>query len=165
MLEEFCEIFEYLAQRLNCSPSYEVKRIPKNLKAINRFFEETKINSIDGIWEFLLFQAVLSENRYSRRVSFTLLKSISLNSIKRWNERTSTRSFIVSRFQRDRRLVNPLKSNKYSYSKEYIEYQRKKFWNTPRGFILCGEYDGLLYDEIECKDCQYKQACKSALTY
>ena len=163
MLEEFCEIFEYLIQRLNCSPSYEVKRTSKNLKAINRFFEETKINSIDGIWEFLLFQAVLSENRYSRGFSFTFLKSISSNSIKRWNERTSTRNFVVSKFQRERRLVNPLKNNKHSYSDEYVKYLRKKFWNTPRGFILCGEYDGILYNENECKDCRYKDACKKIL--
>ena len=88
MIEEFCEIFEYLKQRMTCSPNYSLKRKKKDVQLIEKFFFNSKINSIEELWQYLLFQFVLSENNYSNRYSLTLTKIISLNALKRWNERT-----------------------------------------------------------------------------
>lgn len=83
MTEEFVEIFEYLMQKVY-SPYYHVKMTSRNANAIKRFFENSKIDSVDEIWKYLLFQLVLSMNRYSNRYSVTLLKCISINVIKRF---------------------------------------------------------------------------------
>lgn len=163
MIDEFCEIYEYLVQRVNCSLSYQLNRNSKNVAAIERFFENSKIQTVDEIWNYLLFQIVLSNNKYSRKQSITLLKCISLNAIKRWNERTDEKLFLVSKFQRSRGLKNPLQDDKHIYSEQYLNSQRRKYWNTPRGFILCGEFNGLLYHKIRCNGCQYREVCEKAL--
>lgn len=161
MIEEFCEIFEYLKQRIECNPFYEVKRVKKNRDAILRFFKNSNINSIEEIWDFLLFQLVLSDNKYSNTHSLTLFKCISINAIKRWKERTSEQMFVLSKLQRERGLRNPLAKQNSSFSEEYLDFLRNKFFNTPRGFILCGEYEGALYNDEKCKNCNYKIACKN----
>lgn len=163
MIEEFCEIFEYLKQRMTCSPNYSLKRKKKDVQLIEKFFFNSKINSIEELWQYLLFQFVLSENNYSNRYSLTLTKIISLNALKRWNERTKEKLFYVSKFQRDRSLVNPLKGNnsEHIFSDRYKDFLRHKFWNTPKGFIFCGEYNGILFNELKCKDCYYYNACKN----
>lgn len=162
MTEEFVEIFEYLMQKVY-SPYYHVKMTSRNVNAIIRFFENSKIDSVDEIWKYLLFQLVLSMNRYSNRYSVTLLKCISINAIKRWNERTEEKMFLVSKFQRVRRLENPLQNKVHLYSERYLNEQRKKYWNTPRGFIHCGEFNGILYHKIRCFGCRYKESCEKVL--
>lgn len=160
MIEEFCEIFEYLKQRMTCSPGYQLKKKKKDILLIEKFFVNSNITSIEELWRYLLFQFVLSDNNYSNRYSLTLTKAISSNALKRWNERTFQQTFIVARTQRDRGLQNPIKENNCKLSERYKDFLRKKYWNTPRGFILCGEYNGFLYDEIKCEKCQFIKACE-----
>lgn len=159
MIDEFCDIYEYLIARLNNSPGYELKRSQKNINLINKFMINSKINTTDEIWKYLSFQIVLSDRKNSGIFYITLAKCLCLNSIKQWNERTSEKMFMVSRILRQRGLRNPLESQS-RFSEEYLDFLRHKFWNTPRGYILCNEYEGALYNEIKCKECKYNKACK-----
>lgn len=159
MLDEFCEIYEYLVARLNNNPGYELKRTDKNIGLIDKFFKNSQIKTVDEIWKYLSFQIVLSDRKNSRICYINLPRIISLNSIKRWNERSSEEIFMVSRILRQRGLQNPIKERR-GFSEEYLDFLRHKYWNSPRGFILCEEYEGGLYDEIKCKECRYNKACK-----
>lgn len=162
MIEEFCEIFEYLKQRLTCSPNYSLKRKKREIQLIEKFFLNSNIKSTNELWEYLLFQFVLSGNNNISRYPLTLTKIVSSNALKRWNERTREKMFYVSKFQRDRCLINLLKKDEESYfSDRYKDFLRHKFWSTPKGFIFCGEYNGILFDELKCKDCYYYNACKN----
>ena len=163
MLDEFIELYEYLVSRFNSNPLYELKRTVQNKKLISNFLINSNIQTSESLWRYLLFQFVLRENNKSNKYFLTLSNCVSKNAWKRWEERTDEMMFIVAKLQREKGLRNPLIKETYQFSEEYKDMQRHKFWNTPRGFILCDEYDGLLYDRAKCFQCRYKDACKKML--
>ena len=121
MLDKFCEIYEYLVARLNNNPGYELKRTDKNIGLIDKFFKNSQIKTVDEIWKYLSFQIVLSDRKNSRICYINLPRIISLNSIKRWNERSSEEIFMVSRILRQRGLQNPIKERR-GFSEEYLDF-------------------------------------------
>lgn len=165
MLENFIEIYEYLIQRVNSNPMYGMKRTMQNYKQISNFLERSNIQTAETLWQYLLFQVVLCDNQRKNKYFSTLSNFVSKNALERWKNRTDEMMFLVSKFQRERGLRNPLVKDSHEFSEEYKDLQRNKFFNTARGFIFCGEFNGLLYDKVKCFRCRYKHACKSALTY
>lgn len=159
-IEEFCDIYEYLTERLNNMPGYELKRNRRNLMLINKFLKASQISSSEELWKFMSFQMILSENRRSGKYCFNLTVNTSSNAIKRWNNRDANQLFLVSKFLRERGYKNPVQ-NSIKFSEEYLDFLRHKFWNTPKGWLLCvGEYKGALYNQEKCSKCRYEYTCK-----
>lgn len=160
LIKEFVEIYEYLMIHFNSNPVFSLKKTKQNYAMIENFLNTSNIQTPSQLWRYLLFQFVLNESRRSNKYSAMISNCVSKNALKRWEERTEEQIFLMAKFQREKGLSNPLAREEYSYSEEFKDMTRKKYWNTPRGYILCNEYDGALYDRVKCFRCKYKEACK-----
>lgn len=164
MLEQFYEIYEYLQGVFLSSPSYCVKRSKRRDLMISSFLKKNKIEDIGALWGYLVFCFVVFESKKSRFSVLPINNITSKNAKNQYDSRSQEMDFTVESIKIKKGLRNPLRkeSEKHVFAKEYLEKQRQKFFNTPRGFIHCSDF-GIenIYERGTCITCKYKKECES----
>lgn len=155
-------VYEYLYRRKYAAPGFTLPRTERNLKMLSKFQKMIPVDSGDSfIWNFSVYAFWCHEGKLARR-------KIELNWIyteamyERYRGRTAEQTYELQQYKESKSIRNPLKE-KYvlSLSPEYKEYQRRLFYNTPRGYLNCLEFAGVLYDEgcAHCRNCRYRKHC------
>lgn len=156
--EEFETIYEYLQGKLTNNPKYEFHAKRKDKERIKDFLE----NEIVGnLWNYLTFQF----NRQVFLLSVSKLSIVPLPNvigkaaIERWRKRTQKDMWFASKFVMEYDLRNPIQKEEV-LSDSYLDKERRLYFDTPRGYILCESYDGFLYHDEKCKGCRYIKLCE-----
>jgi hypothetical protein len=156
--EEFETIYEYLQGKLTNNPKYEFHAKRKDRERIKDFLE----NEIVGnLWNYLTFQF----NRQVFLLSVSKLSIVPLPNvigkaaIERWRKRTQKDMWFTSKFVMEYDLRNPIQKEEV-LSDSYLDKERRLYFDTPRGYILCESYDGFLYHDEKCKGCRYIKLCE-----
>lgn len=156
--EEFVGTYEYTQGVLNGNFGYEYGKKREALKKAAAFLSENP-SITEEIFDFITFICVLRTSRYNRYTVIPFNQFTSKNAVKLYRERSSQHDYFIRKFQMSNHLRDPY-LKKVSLSEEFLERQRRKYFNSPRGFLLCQEYGGYLWDEVKCKNCRYNYICK-----
>ena len=89
-----------------------------------------------------------------------LMNVIGKTAIDRWKKRTKRDIYFTSKFVMENELFNPIENEEGGVSESYLDEQRKLYFDSPEGYILCDSFDGYLLDEEKCKGCRYIRLCK-----
>lgn len=148
-------IIEYL---FNYTPNF--KRTRSKIELMEKFWEKTGISSNRALWEYMVFQGSMIENSRYKEMMFDPYNLIGPKAIEKWNKRGKYQVFIANKRQRERGWISPFKEEEEGLSERYREMLRKKYWNKEKGFILCSQYGGWLFDKNRCKDCIFYKVCE-----
>lgn len=148
-------IIEYL---FNYTPN--LKRTRSKIELMEKFWEKTGISSNRALWEYMVFQGSMIENSRYKEMMFDPYNLIGPKAIEKWNKRGRYQVFRANKYQRERGWISPFKEKEEGLSERYREMLRKKYWNKEKGFILCSQYGGWLFDKNRCKDCIFYKACE-----
>lgn len=155
--EEFVEVYEYIQGKINSSPGYECsKRRTATSKA--KVFLELHHSLTAEIFDFISFIFVLRTSEMNRYTFLPFGQFVSKNAYNLYKERTEQQCYFLRKFQLERELRNPIQEIP-SLSSVYLDSQREKYFDSPRGYILCESFEGKLYDEVKCKECRYNYIC------
>lgn len=156
--EKFLETYEYLQGTLNGFLEYSYSKRGDALKKIRQVLEKHS-DIKDEIFDFLTFICVLRMSKHNRYTILPLRLFTSENAIKLYKKRSSSQSYLIRKFQFDRRLRDPYKE-KVTLSKEYLDRERRRDMGTPKGFLHCTSFEhNFLYDKVACKNCCYNYIC------
>ena len=149
--EEFKLTYSYLQGKLTSNPAYEFRPKRKDREKLDEFLSNDKVGNL---WEYLTFQF----NRQMFVLSLSnlpivpLMNVIGKTAIDRWKKRTKRDIYFTSKFVMENELFNPIKNEEGGVSESYLDEQRKLYFDSPEGYILC--------DEEKCKGCRYIRLCK-----
>lgn len=157
--EEFIELYEYIQGRLISSPGFECSKRRDNLKKTRSFLEKhhSLTSDLYGFISFIFFLRTSAKNRY---IVIPFVQFISENAYKRYQSRSQQDDYFTSRFLYEREIGNPTAEKEEKLPIEYLDSKRAKYFNTPRGYIECESFNGVLFDEMKCKECKYNYLCK-----
>lgn len=156
--EEFKLIYSYLQGKLSSNPAYEFRPKRKDREKLDEFLSNDKVGNL---WEYLTFQ--FNRQMFVLTLSnlpiVPLMNVIGKTAIDRWRKRTKRDIYFTSKFVMENELFNPIESEE-GISESYLDEQRKLYFDSPEGYILCDSFDGYLLDEEKCKGCRYILLCK-----
>lgn len=156
------QVYEYMYQRTYMQPDYSMVRTSRNLKLLYRFQKMIPVDAgNDFIWNYTVHAFWCYDGKLLRR-------NIELNWIycqrmmERYRNRTEDQIYRLQQYKESKTIKNPLKERyELKLSEEYRNKQRRKYWNTPLGYLNCLDFAGALYDRENplCKNCRYKKYC------
>lgn len=156
------QVYEYMYQRTYMQPDYAMARTGRNLKLLSKFQKMIPVDAgNDFIWNYTVHAFWCYDGKLSRR-NVELNWIYGQRMVGRYRNRTEDQIYRLQQYKESKAIKNPLKEGyELSLSDAYKDKQRKKYWNTPRGYLNCLDFGGFLYDEknVYCKNCRYKKHC------
>lgn len=156
--EEFVKIYEYLQGKLTNNPAYEFTLKRKDREKLEKFLDNEVVGNL---WNYLTFQ-------FNRQVFLLQVSGlpmvpfrnvISNKAIERWRHRTRQEMWFTSKFVMEHDLFNPIEKEN-TVSENYMDKQRKLYFDSSKGFILCESFDGFLFDLEKCQGCRFIRICE-----
>lgn len=157
--EEFIEIYEYIQGSLISNPGYSLLKKRDNAKKVKSFLDKHTDLTLP-MYNFITFIFVLRTSKYNRYKIIPFNQFTSENAYKAYKERDSQQIYFTSKFQMDHNLSNPIKQS-CVLSEVYLDEQRQKYFGTPRGYIICSSFNGILYNRGKCMRCKFNYICSN----
>lgn len=158
--EEFLTTYEYMQGKISGSFGFQYSKPRAAKEKIEAFLKENP--NIEGhIFDFITFICVLRTSKHNRYTIIPLNQFTSKNAIKLYKEKTPQMDYWIRKFQLQYNLRDPFNRPIVGLSEQYMEQQRRKYFNTARGFLHCCSYEGFLYEEksVSCLECHYNYIC------
>lgn len=153
---EFLEVYEYIQGKISGNPGFQYNKPIEAKKKIRIFLQENP--TVTDIFDFITFISVLRTSKYNRYTIIPFSQYTSKNAAKLYKEKTPQQDYFIRKFQFRFELRNPL-LKQVGLSTVYLDSQRKRYFDTPKGFLKCSSYEGFLYDTEKCKGCRYTYIC------
>lgn len=159
-------VFEYLYQHKYQRPEFKLRLEGLNLKIIQNFVD--KISPFRGsefLWDYSVFGFAWYEGQLTSR-KLTVGWIYGDKMLQRYSKRTPTMIYYTQNFKHIYGLKNPLShSYEYEMSEPYKVLQRRKYFNSIRGFLHCESFGGTLYDKknSDCIACRFNSKCENMI--
>lgn len=162
MKQKLLDIFIYVKSSFYGNSFSKKKLTASEDTLLDNFLEKTKGWDINTYWNFILFS-------FERRSKQRTLYNINLSwifgdkALKCWKSRDDFWDYYVNKFKVKYRLINPYNNDCYIITDNYREEQRLKYFNSPKGYLYCRSFGGVLFDGLceTCSICEYKNVCES----
>lgn len=164
MRQKVISLYEYFFQISSCNPSFEFRPRDRELKMIENFEKKLKI-SYGSDWLFNYFCYQFSrystlKTRFGKGIVMLgwVVGDQALNKYKKASEEER---YYGEKFKADYNLSNILeKPLVIRISTEYLDRERKRFYNTERGLLHCTENSLFDKKNSNCMFCKNKQECE-----
>lgn len=153
-LDEYISLIEMFYARIFNRPTYSLSSLQK-VKVRDFIDKNPTLDSFDYLSFIFSYRA--THNRTGK--VFPLNHIIGENALKRFRTRTKEQVYMTSVFLQKRGIQDTRKKNP-TLSQEYLDEQRRMYFNTVQGFLNCYSFGGLLFKDEECKKCQFYSTCK-----
>ena len=173
-----CKLFEYFFQKVTGYQNYIFKPTKGDLSLLDKFLDnlDTEYDGIQSLGTNFFFQyftfSFSHQIEMKKRGGQQFGKAIMFNwiigdkSYKRWKNKAPEFWFFYSDFLQKYKIVlkdiEPIVRVEENRVKQMKEIERRRFYNTDKGFMNC-LLSGLRYSKNkECMFCNYKKKCKDA---